>query len=368
MYNQLQRYNQFVAVPCPDSNMESIAHEMSAKSSSDDADSLTTDKCCANCDKVEIDDIKLKPCDKCDLVKYCNDECQEEHREVHDGSYKRCAEEFACMTTTNTNNVENVLDDMHKKLQFLKAALEFLRREEILFKQPESSYLGDCPICCLPIPFQGDRHTMFNCCCKIICAGCVLANLYLSQKDPSKSRCPFCRKVIMRNDDVEIESLQEGMKANDSAATFYLAHAFFKRGDYSNAVKHLSKSAEMGYAGAHCNLAFMYTKGYGVEKDEEKRMFHLEEAAIGGNPEARFRIGLDDLKNEKYERGVKHLIIAANQGHDQALQALKGLYTRGVVSKVDFAAALRAHHAAVCAMKSDHREKAMRILQSQPHK
>ena len=27
-------------------------------------------------------------------------------------------------------------------------------RDELLFKQPESSHLGDCPICCLPLPLD----------------------------------------------------------------------------------------------------------------------------------------------------------------------------------------------------------------------
>ena len=50
--------------------------------------------------------------------------------------------------------------------------------------------------------------------------------------------------------------------------------------------------------------------------------------------------------------------IAANLGHDESIQMLKKCYTNGVVSKEDFAAALRAHHAAVISTKSQQREAA----------
>jgi len=32
--------------------------------------------CCASCGIAEVDDIKLKKCDDCDLVEYCSDKCQ----------------------------------------------------------------------------------------------------------------------------------------------------------------------------------------------------------------------------------------------------------------------------------------------------
>jgi TPR repeat protein len=60
--------------------------------------------------------------------------------------------------------------------------------------------------------------------------------------------------------------------------------------------------------------------------------------------------------NGNIERAVKHWIIAANMGHEKAIQRLKKCYADGEVSKEDFAAALRAHHAAVEATKSPQRE------------
>eukprot|EP00984_Skeletonema_dohrnii_P020923 scaffold10323_cov163-Skeletonema_dohrnii-CCMP3373.AAC.1 len=36
--------------------------------------------CCASCGTAEVDDIKLKKCTACYLVKYCSIKCQREHR------------------------------------------------------------------------------------------------------------------------------------------------------------------------------------------------------------------------------------------------------------------------------------------------
>ena len=55
---------------------------------------------------------------------------------------------------------------------------------------------------------------------------------------------------------------------------------------------------------------------------------------------------------------MKHYIIAANQGHNHSVEMLKQGYKSGSVSKEDFAAALRAHQAAVDATKSPQRDAA----------
>ena len=95
-----------------------------------------------------------------------------------------------------------------------------------------------------------------------------------------------------------------------------------------------------------------------VEKDEKKRTFHLEEAAIAGHPSARYDLGIID---PHVDRAVKHFIIAANLGCNDSIQQLKRGYSVGAVSKEDFAAALRAQHAAVDATKSPQREVAVKL-------
>jgi hypothetical protein len=83
----------------------------------------------------------------------------------------------------------------------------------------------------------------------------------------------------------------------------------------------------------------------------------LEEAAIGGHPWARFHLGLHDARSGRVKRAMKHFIIAANHGLDDALEEVKQGFVHGVVSKEDYAAALRGHQAAVDATTSVQREK-----------
>eukprot|EP00985_Skeletonema_marinoi_P030768 scaffold33795_cov79-Skeletonema_marinoi.AAC.1 len=63
--------------------------------STDNAEAKVTDvKCCASCGIAEVDDIKLKECDDCDLVRYCSDKCQEDHRPNHEAICKERAAEL----------------------------------------------------------------------------------------------------------------------------------------------------------------------------------------------------------------------------------------------------------------------------------
>jgi hypothetical protein len=84
------------------------------------SDKAEADKCCASCGIAEVDDIKLKKCAACDLVQYCSDECQRGHRQQHEAI---CKERVAKL------------------------------RDEILFRQPESSHCGE-----RNVPFGSGCH------------------------------------------------------------------------------------------------------------------------------------------------------------------------------------------------------------------
>jgi TPR repeat protein len=153
------------------------------------------------------------------------------------------------------------------------------------------------------------------------------------------------------------------VEANDPVALREEGKRRFKKGDYKSAFEYFSKAAELGDISAHNHLSFMSCEGQGVEKDEKKELYHLEEAAIGGDDLARFSLGYLELKNGRHERAFKHFIIAANLGHDDSLNYIREGYKMGLVCKEDFAAALRGHQAAVDATKSPQRavaEAAMR--------
>ena len=286
--------------------------------------------CCASCGIAEVDDVKLKPCEGCDLMRYCSDDCKEDHRPGHEA---KCKERAA-----------KLLD-------------------EILFKQPESSHFGDCPICFLPIPLDHDKYSFYSCCSKLICHGCLHAdNERQWEETRQQPACPFCRHPLPETDEEGINIMSKRIDANDPVAMREFGKRVRENGDNESAFKYFTKAAELGEAGAHYDLSIMYMMGDGVEKDEQKAKYHLEEAAIGGHPHARHYLGCYDWNNDRIDRAVKHFIIAANLGFDTSLKELKDCYKDGFISKEDFAAALRAHHAVVEATKSPQREEAAKYF------
>ena len=292
--------------------------------------------CCASCGaKEDGDGITLKKCTACYLVRYCSVKCQKEHRRQHKRACKKRAAEL---------------------------------RDEILFKQPEGSHLGDCPICFLPLSLDLQKSAVASCCSKRVCCGCILASQKQEKAARLEHKCPFCRDPMPKSEEeYKIHAVNDKRKlakraeANDPVALCEMGATHHREGDYEKAFECFTKAVAFGNnVSAHSQLSQMYHFGRGVEKDEKKKFYHLEEAAIGGDAIARHNLGCTEEKRCKMDRAVKHYIIAANQGEDDSLETLKKLYQKGcrLVSKNVFTAALRAHKAAVEATKSQLREEA----------
>jgi hypothetical protein len=296
-------------------------------SSTNNIETDAADMCCASCGIAEVDDIELKNCDDCDLVQYCSDKCQEDHRPNHELMCKERAAEL---------------------------------RDELLFRQPENSHLGDCPICFLPLPLDEMLSTMQKCCSKIICKGCAAANMMREYNQKLNPSCPFCRHSIFFTDEERHKNDLKRVEANDPAVLLKMGAKHDEEGDYESAFKYWANAAELGEANAHLNLSILYAMGQGVEKDDEKATYHQEESAIAGHPQPRKILALQEIDNGRIDRAAKHFIIAANLGDDMSIKSLKKCYAIGEISKEDFASALRGHQAAVDATKSPQREAAMK--------
>ena len=173
--------------------------------------------------------------------------------------------------------------------------------------------------------------------------------------------CPFCRHPVPETDEEVEKNKMKRIAANDPVALMKLGLRHYGEGKYDAAFNYLTKAAELGDVEACYNLSVMYREGQGVENDEEKELYHLEEAAIRGHLDARFNLACYEERSGRIDRAVKHFIIAANLGHDESIHALKDHYKYGYISKDDFAAALRAHQAAVDATKSPQREEAAKF-------
>jgi len=198
--------------------------------------------CCASCGKAEVDTVKLKKC-ACKLVRYCGVDCQKNHRLQHKEACKKRLAEI---------------------------------RDDELFKQPDESYLGECPICCLPTPLDLLKKSLVNsCCCKRICRGCDYANKNREIKQGMEHKCPFCREPLPKTDEESIQNYMKRAKANDPIALFNMGKKCYEEGDYEGAFQYYTKAAALGNAMAHYNLSCMFYYGKGVEKDLKKRKFTI---------------------------------------------------------------------------------------------
>lgn len=286
---------------------------------------------CASCGIAAVDNVTLKKC-PCNLVKYCSVDCQVNHRPEHKKACKKRLSEL---------------------------------RDVVLFRMPDESHLGECPICCLPLPLDASKSIMMPCCSKHICKGCHYTNMKRQAEAELESKCAFCREPAPKSQEDMDSRNTKRVEANDCSAIAEMGKSRRDAGDYEGAVKYFTKAAELGDVNAHHELAVIYdtgviygNRGGGIRKDHKKFMYHLEEACIGGHVMARCDLGgVEQMKGNR-ERSAKHNIIAAKQGDPPALNVVKMYFTNGDVSKEDYDSTLREHQAALDATKSAQRERA----------
>eukprot|EP00985_Skeletonema_marinoi_P031053 scaffold35780_cov80-Skeletonema_marinoi.AAC.2 len=212
-------------------------------------------------------------CDACKSVRYCSDKCQQDHLPKHGEMCKKRAAEL---------------------------------RDEILFRQPESSHMGDCPICFVPHPLDRETSIMMTCCSTVICRGCSHANKLREREARLQQTCPFCRRHLPKTQEEADLNKMKRVVGNDPVAMRNIGKKHYDNGDYETAFEYLTKAAELGDATAHYHLSLLYREGEGVKKDKEKELYHLEEAAIAGHPRARHNLGCDEgiTKGTREQRSI----------------------------------------------------------------
>lgn len=101
-----------------------------------------------------------------------------------------------------------------------------------------------------------------------------------------------------------------------------MGHNRYKEGDIDAAIKSWKRAAELGSADGHFSLSSIYLDGIGVEQNWEKTIYHLEQASIAGHAHAMHNLGCAEKDMGRFQRALKHYIIASNLGHD-SMQELR---------------------------------------------
>ncbi|EJK47912.1 hypothetical protein THAOC_33335 [Thalassiosira oceanica] len=218
----------------------------------------------------------------------------------------------------------------------------------------------ECPICNLPLPLDDNELPSQACCLKRLCHGCNFSAVKRGMWD-----CPFCRTPTPETDSQVLAMIQKRVDAGDPMAIWNLGSNYrFGEGvekDVTRAVELYERAAELGVKEAHHNLGVLYDKGADVQENTDKAFRHYEAAAMRGHVPARFNLGCMEFRAENDDLALQHWMIAANLGYQDALNNVKGMFMKGVATKVEYTEALRGYQCAVDEMRSPERDDAKRL-------
>ena len=193
----------------------------------------------------------------------------------------------------------------------------------------------------------------------------VSMHLYMRDdqgNEVDNEKCPFCR-VPTPTVEVRIELEKMRVEAGDPIA-IYNKGCYFQYGlhgypqDYRKALELWHRAAELGHANSYCCIGYAYDIGKEVEVDKNKARYYYEQAAIRGNATARYNLGLEEKRNGKMDRALKHYVIAVEGGDTKSLDAIKILYSKGHASKDDYTKALQLYQVYLGEIKSEQRDQA----------
>ena len=263
-----------------------------------------------------------------------------------------------------SNSIDKIVEDVGK--------LTVSDVDDKLFADPPPN--EDCPICMLPIPFSTNQGASSevsmafqSCCGKMICTGCIVASAERMKQGTLKIWCPYCRSPINWMSKGLIKRLEKRMKSKNADSFYCLGNRYYKGDlgltkDIKKAMELWSQGAELGSINAHFSLGQLFFQGHGVDIDANKAMAYMKVAAIGGHEHARVILGhIEDERGFK-DLALKHFMIAAKSGYDDALKEVREGYKTGYVTKDEYANTLRAHQKTRDEMKSEQRRNAAGVL------
>ena len=204
----------------------------------------------------------------------------------------------------------------------------------------------------------------FACCGKRICSGCAFAPVYDNRGNKiDKKICPFCRTPWSTSKEDTLERYKGRVETGDAYA-IYDQGCDYRDGtdgypqDYEKALEFWHRAVELGYSPAYVSIGYAYEHGRGVEIDKKKSIYYYELAAMGGDVEARYNLGIMEENAGNMNIALRHYIIAVEGGYADSLKEIQDLYTKGYTTKEDYMKALQSYQAYLGEIKSDARDSA----------
>ncbi|KAL9182861.1 hypothetical protein ACHAXT_004140 [Thalassiosira profunda] len=340
----------------------------------------------------------LKKCGRCSSVSYCSRDCQLRHwKQQHKklcgkpklrfqlGDRVKCnmSRGYDCWESTwvsgtiidlwptgaPNNSPYGILcdnfgmttapEDDDRTIQLISPPPRNEMHDKALFEEPPVD--DECPVCCMRFPIENDTAYL-PCCGQVICAAC----LDMARASGKKFCCPFCRQDLGSFSDAEAaRRVEQRMETGDACACHMLANAydkgtFGKPQDSTKAHELWDRSAALGSRDAHFNLYMSYSEYYeerGVKKDMTKAIYHLEMAAVLGDPRSRCLLGRYESEIGNYDRAKRHWLISASAGCDNCMEGrIKVGWTKGCVTEEEYQKALSAYRTSVDEIESSQRD------------
>ena len=242
----------------------------------------------------------------------------------------------------------NLLGTLDEKIR--TASNKF--HEDALFKEPGAPDPDPCPICSLPLPFDEKKVVHRVCCGKNLCMGCIYG--IIKGTEGRHANCPFCRHPPYQSNEEYMVLLLKGVREGRTSAIHNLGcHYYDGTFDLDQDIEKAIKLwTESGLNVSYYNIGTYYCT---IGQNWKRSQYYYEKAAIGGNIKARYALGiLEEGLDDR--RSMRHLIIASQFGHSDAMTKVVEGYRTGRVTKTNLEKALRNHQQATDAMRSTSRE------------